>query len=164
MRELNFQKRIIDLIKEEGGYGYKMSNRFKVGVPDLLIAAPMRGVVFFECKCLNVMPDAFDRQTGITPIQMDHLNRLNSTQEHPVGCQLVYLIHRGEERAVVWPGHWDRITSDYEKDETIWEGRKAGSKSRWNVMKLVEAVRLTRSGPYSSSEAKRTETSTNKLI
>lgn len=162
MKELDFQKKIIDLIREEGGYGYKLSNRFKVGIPDLLIAAPMRGVVFFECKCLNDVPAQFDKKTGITPIQQEHLNKLNSTQEHPVGCQLVFMVHKGEERAVVWPAHWDRINSDYEKDEALWVGRQPRSRSRWNVMKLVEAVRLTKSGPFSNNESGPTATSPNK--
>lgn len=156
MKELDFQKRIIDLIREEGGYGYKLSNRFKVGIPDLLIAAPLRGVVFFECKCLNEVSAQFDKKTGITAIQQDHLNKLNSTQQHPIGCQLIFLEHHGEERAVVWPAHWNRMTSDYERDEAIWVGRQLRSRTKWNVMKLVEAVRLTRSGPYSGSEAPHT--------
>lgn len=158
MKELDFQKRIIDLIREEGGYGYKLSNRFKVGIPDLLIAAPLRGVVFFECKCLNEVSAQFDKKTGITAIQQDHLNKLNSTQQHPIGCQLIFLEHFGEERAVVWPAHWNRMTSDYERDEAIWVGRQPRSRTKWNVMKLVEAVRLMRSGPYSGSEAPPTAT------
>lgn len=159
MKELDFQKRVIDLIREEGGYGYKLSNRFKVGIPDLLIAAPLKGVVFFECKCLNEVGERFDKKTGITPIQQEHLNKLNSTQDHPIGCQLIFLVHKGEERAVVWPAHWGKMTSDYEKDVRIWEGRQPRSKTKWDAMKLVDAVKLTKSGQYSESAAPLTATS-----
>lgn len=145
MKELAFQSEIVRAVKIMGGYGHKVSDRFKVGVPDLLISAPQQGIVLFECKAmLEPVPDKFDRKTGITPIQQEHLKRINDCQILPVGAQLVYLVHKGEQRAIVWPAHLVNITSDYEKDERIWVERKK-MRPNWDIEKLVRAIRLMKS-------------------
>ena len=145
MRELAFQTEIIKSVKAAGGYGHKVSDRFKVGAPDLIIAAPKRGLILFECKSMaGIMPDKFDRHTGITAIQQEHLKRMNDCQILPVGAQLVYMEHKGEQRAVVWPAHLVNITSDYEKDERIWVERKR-MRPNWDINKLVAAIRLMKS-------------------
>lgn len=40
--ELNFQTRLLALTRDAGGYGRKQTNRFKLGVPDLLLSVPTR--------------------------------------------------------------------------------------------------------------------------
>jgi hypothetical protein len=148
MRELDFQSEVVKSVKAAGGYGHKVSDRFKVGVPDLLISAPNQGIVLFECKSIaDAMPDRFDRKTGITPIQQEHLKRINDCQILPVGAQLVYMVHKGEQRAIVWPAHLVNITSDYEKDERIWVERKR-MRPNWDIDKLVKATRLMKSMPF----------------
>jgi len=145
MKELDFQTEVVKSVKMIGGYGHKVSDRFKVGVPDLLISAPNCGIILFECKAfVGIMPHVFDRQTGITAIQQEHLKRINDCQILPVGAQLVYLVHKGEQRAVVWPAHLVNITSDYEKDERIWVERKK-MRPNWDINKLVAAIRLMKS-------------------
>ena len=40
MREVDFQRKLLDLIKQAGGHGFKLSNRFQSGVLDLCVALP----------------------------------------------------------------------------------------------------------------------------
>jgi len=50
MKEIDLQKRCIDAVREMGGFAQKMSNRFLVGVPDLLIQLPEKNTTFWEVK------------------------------------------------------------------------------------------------------------------
>ena len=140
MRELKFQVEIIKSLKEQGGYCNKISDRYKVGVPDLLAAAEGR-LVLLELKSLGEVSDNFRRQTGITAIQQETLNKYNATSMLPMGAQLVYIEHRGSKRAVVWPAEWSLIGCEYEKDGLIWVERSRKSPN-WDVRKLVKAVEL----------------------
>jgi len=82
MNELKLQTQILEWVKEEGGYGRKMSHRFLVGIPDLLIRLmpprSARGVLLVaEVKLhtrdavlgLNDSPV----KTGVTPKQHKEL-------------------------------------------------------------------------------------------
>lgn len=55
MREIPFQTRLIDWIKDEGGYGRKLSHRFLVGIPDLLLRLNLgrRVLLVAEVKVLD---------------------------------------------------------------------------------------------------------------
>ena len=139
MNELAFQTEILRSAKETGGYGHKMSDRWKVGVPDLSVAMPSCGIVFFECKALQEVTDNFKRKTGITKIQMETLANYNRTQSEPVGAQLVYVVHQGEQRAIVWPADLEVISSEYVKWEFLWV-KRSRKKPNWDVWKLAQAV------------------------
>lgn len=56
MKELEFQTLVRKAVEYEGGYGLKMSNRFLVGVPDLLLHLPGLPTMVMEAK--------FDRVTS----------------------------------------------------------------------------------------------------
>lgn len=53
--EVDYQKLICDVVKEAGGFGKKLSNRFLVGVPDLLLLHPDWTPGIYEVK-LNKKP------------------------------------------------------------------------------------------------------------
>lgn len=53
--ELQLQRKLIEATEKERGYGLKMSSRFLVGVPDLLLHIPGLPTVIIECK-LEVLP------------------------------------------------------------------------------------------------------------
>lgn len=56
MSELQMQRLIIEDVKKCGGFAFKMSNRFMVGVPDLYIATPRHWPVLVECKFVKELP------------------------------------------------------------------------------------------------------------
>lgn len=50
MKEVDAQKLVIDAVKSAGGHGHKLSNRFLVGVVDLLIKLPGQPAMLAEVK------------------------------------------------------------------------------------------------------------------
>lgn len=50
MNELGYQRLILKSVIEHGGAGWKCSNRFLIGVPDLLIQDPEMGASLWEVK------------------------------------------------------------------------------------------------------------------
>ena len=50
VKEVDHQRDIKDSVIRQGGYSFKMSNRFLIGVPDLYIAMPGFPVVLLEVK------------------------------------------------------------------------------------------------------------------
>lgn len=79
MKEVDYQKKIIDAVNSQGGYGLKMSNRFLAGVPDLLIHLRPYPTAVVEVKMLT-SPVNLDTpmQLGhsITPLQRSTLLRM----------------------------------------------------------------------------------------
>lgn len=49
-KELYYQKRILDKVKKEGGWGYKNTMMAIGGIPDLVILLPGLPVIFLEVK------------------------------------------------------------------------------------------------------------------
>lgn len=45
MKEVEVQKLIVDAVREAGGAAHKLSNRFSIGVPDLLIKLPRNSTI-----------------------------------------------------------------------------------------------------------------------
>lgn len=50
MKELQLQNLIIDVVRDHGGAARKLSHRFSVGVPDLIVKVPGVPAVLFEVK------------------------------------------------------------------------------------------------------------------
>ena len=137
--ELSFQKEIIDSAKAAGGYGFKLTNRFTIGVPDILVSGPMYAPSLFEAKHLGDVVANFDRQTGVTPLQQEQMKRWNATQPFAIAAQLVFIKHLGSERAVLIPAHIDRITYQYEGlDQWV---TRSKNEPRWSVERLLKVLR-----------------------
>ena len=71
--ELYFQKKLIDAAEKLGGYGFKMSNRFLVGVVDLLIQLPNCPTLLLEVKQKALTPGTKLVNVGLRPLQSAHL-------------------------------------------------------------------------------------------
>lgn len=99
MNELKLQSLIIDQIVSEGGHGRKLSHRFLVGIPDLLLRLSLPrsakgAMVLVEVKLLRVSEDydlTREPKIGVTPKQTLELTRF----EHScvaVGVQRGYTL------------------------------------------------------------------------
>lgn len=81
MNEREFQRCLVQESERAGGYAFKMSNRFMVGVPDLFIKIPDFPVVLLECKMgrpvrnVHYPSSRFTSSTGVTAQQARHLKR-----------------------------------------------------------------------------------------
>lgn len=78
MKETDFQKVVMDAVRAEGGYGLKLSNKFLVGVPDLLIKAPGFPTTILEAKQEKwpVRPETL-LKPDVTALQAKHLREAN---------------------------------------------------------------------------------------
>lgn len=63
--ELPFQSKLIQAVKEEGGWGRKLSNRFIIGMPDLLLKLPCYVSPFLVEVKMVVLPVRLDDQLKV---------------------------------------------------------------------------------------------------
>lgn len=71
MKEIELQQLMIDVARKRGGEGHKMSNRFLVGVSDLMIKLPNTPACLIEVKQATYSPRHFKQE--------NHLFRLDVT-------------------------------------------------------------------------------------
>ena len=145
-RELSEQSNLIASAKRAGGYGKKLSHRFAIGMPDLLLAVPPYAPVLCEVKDLGIVTDKFDRQIDITPKQAEELRRVSEPYEtfqtpytpHRVTVLImVHIVHRKQHRMVVLNRVEDRLTFRYEDNPNCWIPREKGG--QYDILKLLEA-------------------------
>lgn len=77
MKEVDIQRSILDLVRDVGGFGFKMSNQFLSGVPDLFVVLPTFAPVLMEVKNEGEVKETTIRKVGVTPLQREKLLRLN---------------------------------------------------------------------------------------
>lgn len=135
-RELDLQTKICQSAKRDGGYGKKISHKFAVGIPDLLVALPPFAPCLIEVKDMGAIATAkFDRLIGITPKQQLELSRFSEpyekaqseyTPDRRTGMVLVGLVHQGEHRLVALRRDEDRLSDGYQADPARWTKRQVG--------------------------------------
>ena len=151
--ELGVQTKIIKSVRKDGGYGRKCSNRFAIGVPDLLVALRPFAPCYIEVKDFGKVNDKFDRQVDITEKQAYELELFSKPYEDAglgrVGFVAVSIVHRGEHRLVLGPREMARLSSDYEATPGMWVKREVGGYYNlspmlryWNAAKARERHHL----------------------
>lgn len=78
MKEVDYQKFVLDIVREAGGAGHKLSNRFLVGVSDLLIKLPGREAALIEVKLAKFSPKTEQNHKfdlGVAVLQREFLNK-----------------------------------------------------------------------------------------
>lgn len=66
MKEIDIQRELVNEARGLGGYAIKMSNRFLVGIPDLLIKLPGMQACLIEVK-IERMPTRDTGHIGVNP-------------------------------------------------------------------------------------------------
>lgn len=82
--ETDLQRDIRQSVRRQGGYCIKLSNRFTIGVPDLLIALAPFAPCYVEVKKLGKCVLGFDRQLDVTPKQGHELRGLSDQYPAPL--------------------------------------------------------------------------------
>jgi hypothetical protein len=73
--ELDMQEKLVEAVKKiEGGYGFKLSNKFLAGIPDLFLSTPSVGPVLLEVK----MVDGPEELVLLTPLQRHVIIKLKA--------------------------------------------------------------------------------------
>lgn len=77
MREVDCQSKVIKAVRDAGGAAHKLSNRFLVGVPDLLCQLPTYAAFLLEVK-LDKRTKVFSPvRPDVTPLQFKFLSEYN---------------------------------------------------------------------------------------
>ena len=90
VKEVDLQSRLVEEARRTGGYALKMSNRFVVGVPDLLIQLPGLPTVLVECKAqtLPAKPETPFR-LGLSRHQSASIDHINESGGNAGWCLFV---------------------------------------------------------------------------
>lgn len=129
-KELDAQTKVCKSVKRDGGYARKISHKFVIGIPDLLVALPSFAPCVVEMKDLGRCVDKFDRKLGVTAKQALEMQRISEPYEKydnlKTACVMVAIFHRGEHRLVVVPRDVDQLDHSYECDRQRWTSRQPG--------------------------------------
>ena len=144
-RELALQTKIIQSIRKDGGHARKMSHRFAIGIPDLLIGMPPYVPCLAEVKDLGIVTANFNLQLDVTEKQALELRRVSEPYEdmflHTRACRtgmlLIGLVHMGEHRLVGLPRSQGRLDAGYEADPLCWVKRQQAG--YYEILPLLKA-------------------------
>lgn len=78
MREVDCQSKVIKAVRDAGGAAHKLSNRFLVGVPDLLIKLPRYSAIIMEVKLekrIQFSDDRYPITPEVTQLQWEFLKK-----------------------------------------------------------------------------------------
>jgi hypothetical protein len=154
-KELDLQTKIKKSARTQAGYGQKMSNRFSIGIPDLLIGLPPFIPCYAEVKDLGVVVDKFDRQLDVTPKQYLEMKRFSEPYEEActpytphrrAACVMVGFVHRGHHRLAVLPRDAERISAAYEATVTTWVERQPGG--FYDIRALLNGIGIVRMSTF----------------
>lgn len=109
MREVDYQKFVLDIIREAGGAGHKLSSRFLIGVSDLLIKLPGREAALIEVKLAKFAPSTkpdHEFDLGVTVLQREFLKKY-----HKAGMRVGVLsfVEHGRQRLRIGMFRLDRF-------------------------------------------------------
>ncbi len=128
--ELDVQTKIIKSVRRDGGYGRKLSNKFLIGIPDLLVCLLPFVPCYCEVKDLGEVTDKFDVKIETTPKQKYEMELMSKAYEHsdfhhPTAFVLVALRWRQEHYLVGVPRDTERLNFQF-KDKYAWTIRRTG--------------------------------------
>lgn len=144
MNEVKIQRHILDLNEERGGYGWKLSNAFVSGVPDLLLFVPGFVPCVAEVKYIGIKERDFDVQVGLTPLQNQRL--LWVEEQGDFGLVLI---------AVKWKGK-DYVIGQHRRETSVASSRIGTERSTprrkgqfnlepiWRALKIPVPIKFHR--------------------
>ena len=131
--ELDFQEDLVEAVKKvKDGYGFKMSNKFLAGIPDLFLTTPSVGPVMLEVKVI----DGPEQLVLLTPLQRHSIIRLKAAGMAAGVCAI-----RREDEYRKYTAY---VTTDHEVCRVNSEMTKFTKVigSPWPIEAMMEAVRL----------------------
>ena len=143
-KELDVQAKIIKSVRKDGGYGRKLSNRFVIGIPDLLIGLAPFAPCLAECKDLGEVVDKFNLKVDVTEKQGHELKLFDDvyfekmtiyTPNKHASLVLVAIKHRGSHRLVALSHGERRLDHTYEGTPERWVERGVGG--YYNIRPLL---------------------------
>lgn len=148
MKETDHQTQIKLSVRRQGGYSFKLSNRFTIGIPDLLIALPPFAPCLAEVKDLGECVADFSRKLDVSPKQAYELKAMNEPYKEwgPVGILLITLGLEGTGRILVpLPQGTERLTGLMVATSTHFGKRQRGADSAppwYDMMEILAMGRI----------------------
>lgn len=138
MLELPFQTALIKAAKAEGGYAIKMSNRFLVGIPDLLVKLPDYPTCLIECKRNANKGSEKDVQftPGVTALQSHNLSNFQKAG----GVSGIAVLIDGSWPQLIFADAYDRL---YEKAtiKCVKSGLILRNKGKpWPIKEIIDQI------------------------
>lgn len=128
MKEVDHQTNIKKSVILQGGYSFKLSNRFTIGIPDLLIMLSPFVPCLAEVKDLKEVVDNFDLQLDVSPKQALELKkireayRIDLCADECVGFLLIVAKWRGINIIVPLPQGSERLAAhQLQEGQTFWK-------------------------------------------
>lgn len=122
VKEVDFQRKIIEASEAQGGYGRKWSSEWQVGPPDLVLAHPDVSTYLMEVKLIKLPTAKFNVKTGVTQKQYDELKALHDAGAKVcIGVVIYYGI--GKWDLVVLPYDAERVTFEYQTSNSAHWGK-----------------------------------------
>ena len=130
LTELQIQAKLVEAIKEVGGFGYKQSNKFLAGPPDLFLTHEDTGPVFIEVKLMENP----SRPVLVTPLQELTMKRM---QKAKTKCGVAVVIPAIEATG---GGYFIYITSDPTKKriDSSWKMFDKKRGEQWPIIEMME--------------------------
>ncbi len=109
--ETQLQTDIIKSVRRDGGWARKLSNRFQVGIPDLVISLQGWAPCFAEVKDFGEIKGEFDRDAGVTAKQHDELNKISKSQPFYIAMVLIGFTMDKKHYLLYLPYSTQRVSS-----------------------------------------------------
>lgn len=142
-KELKLQSDIKKSVRADGGYCIKLSNRFSIGIVDLLVALPPFAPCTLEVKDLGECKEGFSRQLDVTPMQGVNLDGITDPYKAygiELSGLLVGLTLNGVHHLVALPKDTRRLTHDQMVGQRFLGKRRVGN--YYDVRPLLEILNI----------------------
>lgn len=136
LTELQLQSKLVDAVKKAGGFGYKQSNKFLAGPPDLYLSHPAIGPAFIEVK-LN---DPSSKVVNITPLQTLTMQKMQAAGSR---CGVCVLVPIGTSIGGGYDVYMNTDPTKLRLDDT-WVHYVKGRGDDWPVIAMMSVCKDTR--------------------
>lgn len=143
--ELKLQGDIRKSVIRDGGYAVKLTNRFTIGIPDLLIAHAPFVPCFAEVKDLGEVGLKFSRKLDVTPLQSNTMKNMSTQYENERGYQaasflLIGFFYKRDHWLVGLPWRTAVLTSDHVAEAQAVRKRQTGG--HYDIRGIMDALSI----------------------
>lgn len=110
--EITHQRKIIEAVRQQGGWGSKWASKLQAGRPDLILCLPEMGMFAAEVKRVAPKSDDWSRAIKLTALQRETLRRIVSAGGLAMVMVVIELQRNWERRIAALPWHAEVLKSD----------------------------------------------------
>jgi hypothetical protein len=151
VKELQVQTHIKKSVIRDGGFAFKQTNTYTIGILDLKICLFPFVPCDIEVKDLGEVVRNFDRDAGVTPKQADTIRRMNKVYEdgqtiytplRRVAGVIVRVVHNGHD--VLIPAAQDKETGTWRVRSTYGAAAPRQVGGYYDIRPLLQEMGICR--------------------